>query len=356
MSSKPRVFIGSSSEGTEVAEILFQYLSADFRPFTWQHGIFMAGRFTLEELERSLREHEFAVLCATPDDSLSKRGNTSPAMRDNVLFELGLFIGALGRKRTFLVVPTGVGLVIPTDLAGLTYVSYDAERFSQGPADRMAALQVAGMSLRTVIHRTWAELRATEEQLARARMANARTTAIRRIHAVIVDLRDVIIELPGDMLQSLTSPKEFDRVKRVAAERVDKISAPMYDDATTAGVTTEFGDLVTATRAALLEIPYPFELFVEEQEIKQAAVKHIAGAIQSFNSGGQPFEYAGQAIESEVARRVQSISDRYRGWWTRSEKVLQRATSRLQTALVNAALESEPKQLPESARPLNPQR
>ena len=49
-------------------------------------------------------------------------------MRDNVLFELGLFVGSIGKDRCFIVKPRNDDLHIPTDLLGLTPADYEANR------------------------------------------------------------------------------------------------------------------------------------------------------------------------------------------------------------------------------------
>ncbi len=53
------------------------------------------------------------------------RGKEGRVPRDNVIFELGLAIGFLGRPRVFMVVERGVAIDLPTDLAGVTPITYE---------------------------------------------------------------------------------------------------------------------------------------------------------------------------------------------------------------------------------------
>ena len=70
----------------------------------------------------------------------SPSGQASP--RDNVVFEAGLFGGALGIRRTFILHANGSKL--PTDLLGLTSVRYD-------PAARPAEVRAINQKLRKAI-------------------------------------------------------------------------------------------------------------------------------------------------------------------------------------------------------------
>ena len=125
---KPRLFIGSSVEGLAPAEDLQLNLEYEAEVTLWTQGIFGLSQGTLESLMKALDSHDFAALVLTPDDLLTKRGEQKQAPRDNVLFELGLFVGRIGRNRTFIVHSRSVEMHIPSDLAGVTVATYDAAR------------------------------------------------------------------------------------------------------------------------------------------------------------------------------------------------------------------------------------
>jgi CRP/FNR family cyclic AMP-dependent transcriptional regulator len=123
--SVPSVFIGSSSEAlTEAGHINRMLERRDFACKLWTQGVFQLSQVTIEDLIRASQECDFAVLFLTPDDTTSSRGSKTAAPRDNVVFELGLFMGAIGRERTFLVVRKGAQLKLPTDLLGVTHAPY----------------------------------------------------------------------------------------------------------------------------------------------------------------------------------------------------------------------------------------
>jgi len=121
---KPRMFIGSSVEGLAVAESIQLGLRHDIEVVIWTQGPFGLSEGSLESLVKAKDDFHYAVFVLTPDDLLTKRNKTSNSPRDNVLFELGLFMGALGRERTFMVQCKDDVLDLPTDLAGVTIASY----------------------------------------------------------------------------------------------------------------------------------------------------------------------------------------------------------------------------------------
>lgn len=126
---KLRLFIGSARESLDVAYAIQEELEHAIEPTVWTQGIFEPSKTAIESLTEQLESYDAAVLVFTPDDATLVRGEQKRVTRDNVVFELGLFVGALGRKRTFMLVPRGVkDLHLPTDLAGVTTLDYDHHR------------------------------------------------------------------------------------------------------------------------------------------------------------------------------------------------------------------------------------
>ena len=145
-----RVFIGSSSEGKEVARALQYELLPDCEVVLWDQGVFEPGQYTLDALIKEAHRCDFAVLVATPDDTRESRGQTGVVPRDNVILEFGLFAGVLGRERTYVLAAGGVSL--PTDTLGLTRLA-----FHEQTNPRVAVSEAAGqvrVSLRVKGRRT----------------------------------------------------------------------------------------------------------------------------------------------------------------------------------------------------------
>jgi predicted nucleotide-binding protein len=121
---KPKAFIMSSVEGLDVANEIQSGIQRDALPTVWTNGVFWASSYPLEVLEAAVEDSDFGIAIAKFEDIVQSRGSAHAAMRDNVVFELGMFIGRLGRHRTFLIHPNIKDLVVPSDLKGITTLSY----------------------------------------------------------------------------------------------------------------------------------------------------------------------------------------------------------------------------------------
>jgi len=127
--NKPRIFLGSSGKQAELLNAITRGLEevAHVEPWTI---VFNPGVGTLERLVELTREVDFAAFVFGQDDWTAVNLDASPndnsgqaSPRDNVVFEAGLFGGALGMRRTFILHANNAKL--PTDLLGLTCVRYD---------------------------------------------------------------------------------------------------------------------------------------------------------------------------------------------------------------------------------------
>lgn len=144
MRKRPTVFVGSSSEGLPIARAIQIGLDREAELTLWNQGVFGLSEGTLESLVHAIEQFDFAVLVLTPDDLVESRGRSSPGPRDNVLFELGLFMGGLGRDRTFIVHERSADLRLPSDLAGVTSATF--ERRSDGNLEAAVGIVCARLS------------------------------------------------------------------------------------------------------------------------------------------------------------------------------------------------------------------
>jgi hypothetical protein len=134
---KPTLFVGSSSESLDVAYAAQRNLEDVAEVVVWTQGIFELTKSYLESLLEALEDTEFGLFIFGADDLIRIRGAEMATARDNVVFELGLFIGRLGRDRTFILMPkSSADFHLPTDLLGISTATFQ-------PPSRPERLQAA---------------------------------------------------------------------------------------------------------------------------------------------------------------------------------------------------------------------
>jgi hypothetical protein len=149
-STLPTIFIGSSVEGLPYAEAIFSELEREANPTIWKQNVFEPTKATLEVLENLPYSFDYAILVMTPDDTKRSRGKQVPVPRDNVVAELGLFIGALGRSRVFYIQPRDKAISLPSDFFGITPLEFA----SRDDNNLRAAVQTACSIIKSQIKKT----------------------------------------------------------------------------------------------------------------------------------------------------------------------------------------------------------
>ncbi|RKT13283.1 putative nucleotide-binding protein with TIR-like domain [Paraburkholderia sp. RAU2J] len=145
---KPHVFIGSSREGLQYAYALQDNLANDGEITVWTQDVFHPSQFTLDSLLKELDLADVGIFVFSPDDVIRSRGVDQAAVRDNVVFEFGLFVGRLGLYRSFIVAPKGEDSRLPSDLLGVNFAIFDAMRTDENLG---AALGPASNKIRALL-------------------------------------------------------------------------------------------------------------------------------------------------------------------------------------------------------------
>lgn len=127
MEYKRKLFIGSSSEELELAKKAKEILDNDFDVVIWNESVWEKSVFKLNEnfldsLLKATLKFDFGLLIGTNDDKVKVRNKTKMQPRDNILFELGLFIGRLGISKCAFIVDKNIN--IPSDLIGITLARF----------------------------------------------------------------------------------------------------------------------------------------------------------------------------------------------------------------------------------------
>lgn len=125
---KPKLFIGSSVEALPIARAIHENLDYDADITIWTENVFKLTSNALDDLIKASEDFNFGIFVFNPDDLTEVNNIKHNTVRDNVIFELGLFIGKLGKDKVFFVIPKSGNLKLPTDLLGVTPGKYDDKR------------------------------------------------------------------------------------------------------------------------------------------------------------------------------------------------------------------------------------
>jgi hypothetical protein len=248
--AKPRVFVGSSSEGKEIAENVQLGMKDDFEVTLWWQGVVEISKSSMGSFDKITRDFDFGILVLTPDDISSTRGSIFSIPRDNVIFELGLLIGGLGRERTFVVCPSDEPLKLPSDFEGVTTARYKPRR----DGNLQAALRPVCNQIKREIRRiarlspsgapkpvkSRAKKRPVERRRRRRSLGTAHTTGPRKdLRVINISASGALLETQGEMpinqLLDLNIELENGKVAQATA-RVVRVQYPEWGQVGGVGV------------------------------------------------------------------------------------------------------------------------
>jgi CRP/FNR family transcriptional regulator, cyclic AMP receptor protein len=124
------LFLGSSRESMRVVDAIVNSIDRSrVKPTPWYtEDIFRPSNTAIEDLEIQLARADFAAFVFGPDDVIISRDEYYDGPRDNVIIEFGLFSGAIGRKRTYILKPQDMSIKIPSDLLGIKPIQYKYDK------------------------------------------------------------------------------------------------------------------------------------------------------------------------------------------------------------------------------------
>ncbi|ADQ82994.1 nucleotide-binding protein [Riemerella anatipestifer] len=127
---KKRIFIGSSSEELDLASAAKSILELEkefevtiWNEDVWEKAVFRLNNSYLNDLIRATLQFDFGILIGTKDDKVVYRGNEELQPRDNILFELGLFIGRLGLNNCAFLIDKDIKLL--SDIKGISLARFN---------------------------------------------------------------------------------------------------------------------------------------------------------------------------------------------------------------------------------------
>lgn len=336
--SRPPVFIGSSTEGKRIAKAVNRLVSDWAAPRLWTQSVFLPGRFPIEDLQRQVRSCRFGLFVATPDDEVSKRAERSLVMRDNVLFEFGLFTGMLGHRRVFLLVPDEPRIGVPSDLFGLTLAEYDYARTGSGDLSEIdAALQVAADRIEAAISEEWRAICSEEEQVRRRLQASERGQAISRLFGVATRLYDAMWTIQRESLQTLLTHQTFDSVRQAALATLEGTAESYRSDAEIAGATAELEALRAAIARAIEAVPNPREL-VSAEDAAQVGKAVAVDGLWAWVKGGDVVEVVRSSATERARPQYEALAAAYSAWWDNVGPSLEKSAKAMSDALAHASL------------------
>jgi hypothetical protein len=301
-----KTFIGSSSEGIKVANAIKAHLINKTDCNVWTDDVFLPGELYIETIEKLLNSMDYAILVATPDDMLEKRDVKNLSMRDNVLLELGLFMAKLGRSRTYLITPEDKPIHIPSDLLGITAVSYISA----------TSEEEVMKNLKAPCEKIMKAMQQAEKELS----ASMRRFLVKRLLGFTNQIQKLTISVQNMSINHITDRRLFEKVKKDSVDQLANLVKEYVEDAEKLGITGEANKLHGIVNEAIISLPFPEEMVVTNDELVGGMLNHFLG-----NRSGK----------DQVKERLSNLIKRYEEWGNKYWNRITSEINELQNNLIS---------------------
>lgn len=212
---KPTVFLSSSEEGAGLADAVRSLLERDCRVLFWIDSLVELDAEKRDCLVEAVEQADLAILFLAGDE-LEPRKNSSRRLRDQVILELGVFMGVLGWDRTLLLCREDRDVDLP--FQGINVARYAAAR---GERELPAAVESAYLSIRKAFEDL--QVRVGREGLSHRELLASRDAEL--------PPRSSEIDQLYEELRQLVTQEESPDVAEKIQERLEELRALQEEEA-----------------------------------------------------------------------------------------------------------------------------
>jgi predicted nucleotide-binding protein len=327
----PSVFIGSSSGALPAAKrVKIALLGSRGRPRRvrlWTDpDVFLLSKTILTTLVAESKGSDFGVLVGGADDKIlrkqlspkgkteshgkaSSRGNrlangeVREVIRDNVIFEFGLFSGALGLDRSFLLVPWHEKPKLPVDVDGMIHLEYRLDQMA--PAVRRLKLQLSRVERSVRIH----AVKSSRDFVRSPVFASARN-----LHDIAQTIMDMVDRLDIELDRDGTPFTDFARLRRKSLLELKILERRLIRDLAYFGVRKEGRALFAAVRRALDLAPDPARMNDRLLLALLSPAKRRSKSLRPASQGRGATDPGWRIGVDESARSIQRFIKAYLRW------------------------------------------